>query len=96
MTEHNGNGAGPQAGGPPRLTPELQKLYAALSPCVPVRAAELQRVLGDELAGNGTLRTQLTYLRRRLRPSGEDVATHIVDGTTYYQLVRLTASPYRD
>lgn len=40
------------------------------------------------------MQTHVSNLRRQLRPIGQDIACIRVNGCCYFQLVRLTASPY--
>lgn len=78
-----------------RFTPTQERILATLDDGNPHPAAELRSCLDDELAGNTALHFHVSVIRKKIRPAGQDIATHRVGRVTYYALVRLVGSPYR-
>ena len=68
-----------------------RKLMAILQDGKPHTTQELRTCIHDDLADGGALRTALTYLRRRLRPS-RDITTIQLRKNTYYALISIDIS----
>ncbi len=74
-------------------TPTQQRLLSVLADGLSHTRAELRACINDELAGPGALWSHLHLLRKRLRPSGEDVICELRNGRIIcYRHVRLLAS----
>jgi hypothetical protein len=74
------------------FTPIQQCLLAVLSDGGPHEPVELLDCLGDPESGVKNLWPHLTYLRRKLRPSGEDIVCEIYRRKMHYRHVRLLAA----
>lgn len=74
------------------FTPTQYRILKVLSDGLDHKKGELKAVLDDEMAGDNALSVHLTYLRKRLRPRGEDiVCVARGHGRYFYRHVRLIA-----
>ena len=78
----------------PVFTPTQQRLLKLLSDGMPHTRKELVKCLDDELTSLDTVNVHISYLRRKLRPIGQDIICEM--GSSYklgYRHVRLLRSP---
>jgi hypothetical protein len=68
------------------MTPTQARMHAVLSDGLAHTVEELIACLADELGDRTNVQPHLTHLRKKL-PMGESIAC-IINGRTYYQLVR--------
>lgn len=78
----------------PHFTPTEQRMLKILSDGFPHHKSELQVCLPDNLGDITNIRAHLSFLRKKLRPKGEDILCELCRGEAYYRWVRILASPY--
>lgn len=66
-----------------------QRIHELLSDGYLHSREELMKCFDDDQASYANLAVHLSMLRSILRPQGQDVSPHQMDGTTWYQLVRI-------
>jgi DNA-binding response OmpR family regulator len=74
-------------------TPTQVRMLALLADGRMHTKEELQLCLSDELSGFNAVRIHLTYLRKKLRPIGQDILCEYNQHKYFYRHVRLLASP---
>ncbi len=81
----------------PKYTPTQQRMLAVLADGMRHTKEELISCLWDEMGTIGTVNVHLTYLRKILRPMGQDIICEN-DGRRRngYRHVRLLKSPYKE
>lgn len=80
------------------LTPTQLRILELLSDGRPHTRREMHACLDDDLAQPTAFERHLTGMRKILRPKGEDILCQRCRNgqDSYYVLVRLLASPYRE
>jgi DNA-binding response OmpR family regulator len=79
------------------FTPTQQRIMAVLADGLPHSTAEMLGCLLDELNDASCLRSHISHLRKKLRPTGQDIISQRMNGNRadgHYRLVRIMASPY--
>jgi hypothetical protein len=74
------------------FTPTQQRMMNVLSDGLPHSLKELVACLDYELASPRGVAVHITFLRRKLRPIGQDVSCERLNHISYYRLVRLMHS----
>ncbi len=73
-------------------TPTQAKILALLSDGLPHSRKEIHGCLPDELSNITTIQAHISYMRKSLRPKGEDILCEIYNRTVHYRHVRLIGS----
>lgn len=76
----------------PKFTPTETRILAVLSDGMPHRRDELMRCLWDELSSRAALKMQLSNIRAKLRPIGQDIVCEWYNRGLSYRQIRLLAS----
>lgn len=78
------------------LTPTEQRIINLLSDGYPHHRLDLMALLNDDMTSFKTLAVHIFNLRKKLRPTGEDIITEVVNPRTHvhFRLVRLLGSAY--
>lgn len=74
------------------LTPTQRRMLKVLADGLPHSREELHACLDDELGPVSNIKAHLTYLRRKLRPRGEDIFCVRTFGGMHYRYVRIISS----
>ncbi len=74
-----------------KLTPVQTRMVEVLSDGLPHTRKELEACLFDELSGRNAMNMQLSRLRKKLRPNGEDILCEWCAKQYMYRRVRLLA-----
>lgn len=76
------------------LTPTEQRIIDLLSDGYPHHRLDLMKLLDDDMTSWKTLAVHVYNIRRKIRPTGRDVITELVNPRAHphYRLVRLLGS----
>jgi hypothetical protein len=75
------------------FTPVQQRMLMILADGKPHTREELHACLEDELGALSNIQPHLTYIRRKIRPLGQDIICEFGNRRLFYRHIRLISYP---
>ncbi len=77
----------------PNFTPIQTRMLAVLQDGRPHKKSELWECIGDSVASYSTIKVHICFIRRKLRPLGQDIVCEFRHKMIYYRQVRMLNPP---